>query len=312
MTESQNPESQNPDHGDPIPTPVTAAVGGPTDGDVHGGLPAVFTKAQLFEDQDRGLGYAQGSVEQLTLGLSVWLTDIASDGSGRGQDASDRARLLGRMVDQLLTMSTLVELSLRQRLEEGDPTTAWVLLEQARQQLGWAARTAGALSGAVAAKAGIASAPGDAPESDAVFPDEEPPAALVLEYLLQRDLIPRPEYAGELMDMGEGVGVIPDPRPETPLELVPLQMLSATAMQCGSVIADAMPRTLVDRMAYGTYVATLVDEAAELLREHGRATVQRPLQRLADIAQEAADIVWQLTPGPLEVFPPREGGHAAA
>ena len=297
MTDPQNPQPQNPD---------PATVGGPTDGDIPGGIPSMSTLAQLYEEQDRGMDYALDSVDQLTLDLSVWLTDIDSDGSGRGQDASDRSRLLGCMIDQLCTMSTLVGLSLRQRRVQGDPTTAWVLLEQARQQLGWAARTAGARRGSVVAKAGIVSEP----EEDAMLEDEEPPAtALVLEYLLQRDLIPRPEYAAELMDMGEGIGVIPDPRPETPFELVPLQMLSAAVMRCGSVIADAMPRQIVDRMAYGTYVATLLEEVAGLLEEHSVGQAQ--LRRLAGIAQEAADMVWQLTPGPLEAFPPREDGSAA-
>ena len=150
------------------------------------------------------------------------------------------------------------------------------------------------------------------PDGIAAFSDDEPTTALVLEYLLQRDLIPCSEYAGELLDMGEGAGVVPDPRPRTPLELVPLQMLSAAVMQRGSVIAEAMPRPLVERMAYGSYLAMLLDEVAALLREHGRTTGQRKLQRLAEVGQEAADVLWQLTPGPLEVFPPRDGGASAA
>ena len=300
--EAQDPEPQDRDRADAAPEPT--AMGGPTDGDARGGVPAVFTTARLFADQDRGLDYALGSVEQLTLGLSVWLSDIDSDGSGRGQAATERARLLGRTVDQLLTMTTLVELSMRQRQEQGDLTTGWILLEQARQQFGWAAHTAGALRRAVAGEAvGLSE-----PNGNAVFADDGPSASLVLEYLLQRDLIPCSEYAGELLDMGEGDGVIPDPRPRTPFELVPLQMLSATVMQRGTVIADAMPRPLAERMAYGSYLAMLLDESAALLHEYGRTTNQRTLQRLAEVGREAADVLWQLTPGPLAVFPPREGG----
>lgn len=290
------------------PDPQSRLQGDPTDGGLSGGTPAVITTAQLIEDQNRSMDYALDKVGSLTLGLTVWLSDIESDGAGRGQDASDRSRLLGRMVDQLLTMSTLVELSLRQRREQGDPTTAWVLLEQARQQLGWAARTAGALEGTVPEEATIVSDP----EDNVVCADEEPlSTSLVLEYLIQRDLIPRAEYAEESMDMGEGIGVIPDPRPETPFELVPLQMLSAAAMRCGAVISDATPRTLVDRMAYGTYVATLLTEAAEVLSEQGRAAGQHQLQRFAEVGREAGNMMLRATPGPLEVFPPREGGAAA-
>ena len=93
---------------------------------------------------------------------------------------------------------------------------------------------------------------------------------------------------------------------------VPLQLLSASAMQCGSVIDDPAPRALVDRMAYGIYVARVLDEASGLLRERGRAAGQRELERLADTGQEAADMMWQLSPGPLEVFAPRSDGPAAA
>lgn len=253
--------------------------------------------------------------------LATWLSDIAPDGSGRGQEASERARHLGRMVDQLCTMSTLVELSLRQRRELGDPTTAWVLLEQARQQLGWAARTAGALARSIAGAEGdIAAGPADAAAgptdnalSDQSLPgDETTVVGDAVEFLLERDLDPHPDHATEFLDMGDGVGVIPDPRPLTPLEMVPLQLLSASAMQCGSVIDDPAPRALVDRMAYGTYVARVLDEASGLLRERGRAAGQRELERLADTGQEAADMMWQLSPGPLEVFAPRSDGPAAA
>lgn len=299
MTDAQNPDPQN---------PRNSFRGSTASGDRPGGVPAVLTTAQLFEGQNRGMDFAMEKVESLVLGLTDWLSDIEPDGAGRGQGASDRSRLLGRMVDQLLTMSALVELSLRQRREQGDATTAWVLLEQARQQLGWAARTAGALEGTVPGDVEIVSDR----EEDVVFADEEPlPTAVVLEYLIQRDLIPQPEYAGELMDMGEGIGVIPDPRPETPFELVPLQMLSAAAMRCGSVVAEATPRTLVDRMAYGTYVARLLEEAAEVLGGQGRAAGQRELQRLAEVGKGAADRMRQMTPDPLEVFPPRAGGAAA-
>lgn len=282
------------------------------------------TTAQMIQDQNRAMDRTLDRVESLSIGLVDWVSDIDSDGSGRGQQASDRARLLGRMVDQLLTMSTLIELSLRQRREQGDVTTSWILLEQARQQLGWAARTAGTLGGTVPEAEVITSEPErDAQFTDAEFADdqfiddqftdEEPPAtAIVLEYLIHRDLIPRPEHASELMDMGSGVGVVPDPRPDTPLELVPLQMLSAAVMQCGSVISGAMPRHIVDRMTYGTYVATLLDEAGELLGEHAHATGQRQLGQLAEVVEDAAIMMWQSTPGPLEVFPPREGGPAAA
>lgn len=321
-------ESAGPSPDDPTPTtPPTApftprpSVGGPTDGDLAGGAPVLFTTSHLCKEQDRGMDYALDVVEYLTVDLATWLTDIGPDGSGRGQEASERARHLGRMVDQLCTMSTLVELSLRQRRQLGDPTTAWVLLEQARQQLGWAASTAGALARSIARAEGeVAPGPVDADAgltgdvlSDAALPDDETTMIDdILEFFLERDLAPRPDHAREVVDMGDGVGVIPDPRPRTPLELVPLQLLSATAMQCGSVIDDPAPRTLVDRLAYGTYVARILGEASELLREHGPAAGQRELERLADTAQEAADIMWQLTPGPLDVFAPRSDGPAAA
>ncbi|MEH6623806.1 MULTISPECIES: hypothetical protein [Dietzia] len=311
-----DPDPTDPDPTDPTPPAPPPTVGGPTDGDLTGGSPVLYTTAHLCKEHDRGMDYTLDVVEYLTVDLATWLTDIAPDGSGRGQEASERARHLGRMVDQLCTMSTLVELSLRQRRELGDPTTAWVLLEQARQQLGWAASTAGALARSIArAEGDVARGPADADAGlpdDALPDDETTMIDDVLEFFLERDLAPRPDHAREVVDMGDGVGVIPDPRPLTPLELVPLQLLSATAMQCGSVIDDPAPRTLVDRMAYGTYVARLLDEASELLREYGPAAGQRELERLADTAQEAADIMWQLTPGPLEVFAPRSDGPAAA
>lgn len=324
MTDPRDPIPSDPAPEGLPPTPPSPAppnLGGPTDGDLTGGTPVLVTVSHLCEEQDRGMDYALEVVEYLTVDLATWLSDIAPDGSGRGQEASERARHLGRMVDQLCTMSTLVELSLRQRRELGDPTTAWVLLEQARQQLGWAARTAGALARSIAGAEGdIAAGPADAAAgptdnalSDQSLPgDETTVVGDAVEFLLERDLDPHPDHAKEFLDMGDGVGVIPDPRPLTPLEMVPLQLLSASAMQRGSVIDDPAPRALVDRMAYGTYVARVLDEASELLRERGRAAGQRELERLADTGQEAADMMWQLSPGPMEVFAPRSDGPAAA
>lgn len=167
---------------------------------------------------------------------------------------------------QLSRVCELVNLALGQVNDHGDLGMAWILLEQARQQLGHAA--------VISAKGGVRRGPG-ATEEEVL---EEESAMTHLVWFLQRDLMPWPEDVSMVVDFGDETGAAPDLRPDTSFELLPLQLLAHSAM---TVSAGEGAQTVGDRvmeMAFGEYVGTLMNEAMELLDEFGADQPAAPAQ----------------------------------
>lgn len=263
------------------------------DGAPEGGFPALIPMTEAVAGFHRGLDFARLELTAVEGELLDWLHEVDETGAGRGRPASEESRCFARMVDQLTTMCTLLELSIGHKRDHGDTSIAWIMLEQARQQLAFASITAGAAEG----------------------PDREREIRHAVEgltILLNRDLQPEPAHAGQVVDFGHGHDALPDLRPETPLDLIPVQVLANTAMRAGTVTAGPMPPAHVERMAYGHYLATILEEAMELLGEQARRAEQSVLVRRAGLGVDAALVVWGLTPEPWEVLPPVEGGAGAA
>lgn len=289
--------TENHDATTPSPEPegerTPPTVGGPLDGTPQGCELHVLTGPEAAQARDRGLDHALERAGLVMRGLWDWLSDVDTDGSGNGRTASEDGRLLARMVDQFCTMCRLVELSIGERRENGETGLSWILLEQARRQLGHAVETLGVARGAL-------------PEEDVWD------VAARLRWLLHRDLSPEPEHAGQRVEFAGGVTTAPDLRPESPMELVPLQFLAAAALRWGTVVAGPMPPVRIDDMAYGHYLALLLEEAMELLEARARRHGDGRLVGYAEEGLEAAGVVWATTPEPWEVFPPiREEPDAA-
>ncbi len=261
---------------------IPAAGGTP-----EGGVPHPFTRHAPNVAERRGMENALLEMRHLVGELSYWLSDIDEFGEGRGREASEAARLFARMVDQLTTMCQLLAFSVGQMHEEGDMSTAWILLEQARQQLGFAAVTAATMDGTLAA-------------------EDEAATAASLTWFVHRDLLPTPKGAGQLIDFGCGEFVLPDFRPDVALELMPLQFMANAAMRYGTVSSGPggpMPRPRVERMAYGEYLAIVIDEAMNLLDTRARQADVEELVTRAGGGAEAANLLWQTGIGPWQVLP---------
>lgn len=218
----------------------------------------------------------------------------AADGhayaTGGRYDADEQVtvRRLDRMVDQLAMMCRLVEFSLEQVELTGELDLGWILLEQARQQLGHAAITAAAIDrGRWLSEAEV---------------DDEVGSKIVIMWMLQRDRMPWAENAGQVVDFGCSSGRPPDFRPETPLELVPLQFLADSVMRTGTGTAiQELPETML-AMAYGEYVFTIMDEAMELLELRAGQAGESALSSLVDTGHEVANLVSGAYPAPWQVF----------
>lgn len=178
---------------------------------------------------------------------------------------------------QLSRVCELVNLALGQVEDHGDLGMAWILLEQARQQLGHAA--------AMAVKGGVRRG-ARANEAEV---KEEKSAMAHLVWFLQRDLMPWPEDVSMVVDFGDESGAVPDFRPDTSFELLPLQLLAHSAM---TVSAGEGAQGLGDRvteMAFGEYVSAIMTEAVELLDEFGAD--QANLEEQVETGFQVADLV---------------------
>lgn len=267
-------------------------AGGPTDGAPEGAIPIVITAAEQREMERRSLRYAGDEAEAEAGELWEWLTEVEGSGRGRGFGASEESMLFARMVDQITTLCQLLATA-ADRYLDNDSATAWILLEQARQQLGHAAVTVG--------------------EMDGTLPrDDEYERAANLLWLLHRDRLPEPGHAQQRVDYGDGSAEPVDPRPDTVLVLAPLQLIAHAAMRFGTVAAGPMPDGRIERMAFGEYFATVLEEAMLLFRARARQRGATGLLRGADRALDAAGVVWQAIPEAWEVFPPVGGEHGAA
>lgn len=302
------------DHSDNSHHNIEPTPGGPMDGALEGGIPMLFTGPEIVKSANRGLDEARSQMKDIGDQLFVWLSDVGVEGDGRGRPASAKSRYFARMVDQLTTMGKLLDISIGQWQDDCDSSTAWVVLELARQQFGYAALTAGLMTNST-------SASDLSDHSDPLEVSDVPDfhdaravsaAATGLSILMQRDLLPEPAHAGQVVDFGNGDGSLPDFRPETPLNLGSLQLLANTVMQWGTVIAGPMPPFRIEKMAYGTYLAMIIEESMELLHEHATVAEQPVLVREANHGLDAAGLLHATTQKPWEVFLTGENGADAA
>lgn len=89
-------------------------------------------------------------------------------------------------------------------------------------------------------------------------------------------------------------------------------LIAHAAMRFGTVAPGPMPDGRIERMAFGEYFATVLEEAMLLLRARARQRGATGLLRGADRRLDAAGVVWQSIPEAWEVFPPVDGEHGAA
>lgn len=201
------------------------------------------------------------------------------------------ARRVDRLAMQLSRVSRLASIAVDQLHMHGDLGTAWILLEQSRQQLGHAWAAAGTIDQSARLS-----------EDDVV---SESGWLAHLLWFLQRDLMPWPEEALGVVDFGSGPGALPDFRPDGPADLVPLQLLAHAAMtfSAGNVVQDDSDTVMT--MAFGEYVWTVMDQAMELLEFAAQRASEPDLGTLAHTGREAAELIagafppaWQLFHGP--------------
>lgn len=200
-------------------------------------------------------------------------------------------RIFGRLTSQLARVCELVNLTLSQIVLNNDLGMAWILLEQARQQLGHAAASAAAIG----AQRQLTD---DELESEAG-------ALAQLVWFLQRDRMPWPDDASVVVDFGSGLDAAPDFRPDTALELVPLQLLANATMTFSAGDAVQVVGDTVMMMAFGEYVGTIMAEAMELLEYCADQSNEPNLLSLVETGHQVADLVagafppaWQVFHGP--------------
>lgn len=195
-------------------------------------------------------------------------------------------RTFGRLTSQLARVCELVNLTLSQIVLNNDLGMAWILLEQARQQLGHAA---------IGAQRQLTD---DELESEAA-------ALAQLVWFLQRDRMPWPDDVSVVVDFGSGPEAAPDFRPDTALELVPLQLLANAAMTFSAGDAVQVVGDKVMMMAFGEYVGTIMAEAMELLEYCADQANEPNVLSLVETGHQVADLVagafppaWQVFHGP--------------
>ena len=232
-------------------------------------------------------------------GELVYLATLHSDSREAQLAAEGVGRRGGRVACQLSRVCELVGLALAQVDVHEGLALAWILLEQARQQLGFAA----------------------AVERTAPQPVDDDAHAVVdamshLAWFLQRDLMPWPDDANVVVEFNNGSELPPDPRPDTPLELVPLQLLAHSSMTLEAGDEALNLDNKVMAMAFGEYVAIIMSEAMALLESIAEQTGLKNTAALTDTGYEVADLVvgafppaWQAFPGPAGL--PRGRGNSA-
>ena len=268
-------------------------AGGPLDGAPTGGTPILIDAAELVSERKRGMEYAAEQLEAEAGMLWRWLEDVEESGAGNGFGPSVDAMLFARLVDQLMTLCQLLAQAADRVALDGDTPTAWILLEQARQQLGHAAATAGVADGTLP-------------------PDDEVEIGANILWLIHRDLLPYPEYAAQVVDYGGGAAEPVDPRPDTGIALAPLQLMSHAVMRFGTVAAGPVPTGRIEDMAFGEYFATVLEEAMELLDVRARARGVARLLGCAENGLGVVEVVRHTAPEPWQVLPDLGRGPDAA
>lgn len=193
-----------------------------------------------------------------------------------------------KLQKQVARVCGLVNLALCQVDVHDDLGLAWILLEQARQQLGHAATAAAQVR---------SEQHGGADQSG---PRTLSKAEIV--WLLQRDRMPWSHNAAEALDFGGSPGLLPDLLPDTPLELLPLQLLAHTTMTLGAADDTQDDGDPVMAMAFGEYVSTILTEAMELLESAANLAGADEMDEMIETGHQVADLISGAFPPAWKVF----------
>lgn len=220
-------------------------------------------------------------------GLLSWLAGEL-DARVERPEEDEAPRRVGRLFMQLSRAIELVRLAIDQARSNRDLGLAWILLEQARQQLGHAASGAGLIG-----------------EEPLISPEEserEQGALVQLGWFLQRDLMPWPVDVGVQVAFGEEQDARPDFRPDTALEILPLQFLANAAMSyCAGEVVEDLER-MVMRMAFGEYVWKILEEACGLLEFGATLAGDEEFESLTETGIEVAYLISGAFPPAEQVF----------
>lgn len=220
-------------------------------------------------------------------GLLLWLAGELGARVERPEEG-EAPRRVGRLFMQVARTVELVRLAIDQALLNGDLGLAWILLEQARQQVGHAANGAGLI--------------GEGPLIGAEQSERERESLVQIGWFLQRDLMPWPDDVGVQVAFGEEQDARPDFRPDTALEILPLQFLANAAMSyCAGEVVEDLKRTVM-RMAFGEYVWKILEEACELLEFGANLAGEEGIEPLVETGLEVAYLVSGAFPPAEQIF----------
>lgn len=224
-------------------------------------------------------------------GDPVGVGSAGGESAGFGLRALSTTEGVSRLTRQMSRLCELVRLSVEQVDVHADLGMGWVLLEQARQQLGHAANAAAEVEGDDQRES-------ESPEGV----DGEIAAVKDLWWFLQRDLMPWSDDVSVMVEFGSGPDVLPDFRPDTPLEFGPLQMLAHATMTgiAGEAVSDVDDAMM--RMAFGEYVGRILDEAMELLYVAAEKSGSRQLRTLTATGWEAQALLMGVFPWAEQIF----------
>lgn len=235
------------------------------------------------------VAYRMETSGQLLIWLRGELYDRAESGGGDdGDDGEQGPRRVNRVFLQLARVYESVRLALQQVDENVDPGMAWMLLELARQQVGHAGNAVGRVGS------------GSRLSREEAAAEEDSMARLA--WFLQRDRSPWPGDAELIVDFEGAEGGVPDFRPDTALELLPLQFLSNAAMThcAGEVVQD--PKRAMMQMAFGEYVWTILEEATELLEFGADLAGEQGVEGLVETGFEVAYLASGAFPMAAQIF----------
>lgn len=246
------------------------------------------------------------SADQLLAWLAGELVDRAGNVDQVRPDKSGKApNRVGRLSMQMSRAVELVRLAVEQVDLHRDLGQAWVLLEQSRQQVGWAAEGLWLIGGSPAADAEQAEQAGESAQAAQKWEALESEALEQITWLMQRELMPRPADAKLRVVFGDEPNLRPDFEPETALELMPLQLLANASMtfSAGEAVDELDRREMGS--AFAEYVARILGEATALV-EFGAARASGAgvggVEHLTETGMEVAALIGGAFPRAEEVF----------
>lgn len=268
--------------------------------------PAPITPEEFEELHSRGLAYAQTCLAAFEEGLYQLVSAAGVTEPPRPADTADTAdpaatevdgaRVFWRYVDQTKNVAALLVRSIEQVVVYANEPLAWILLETAARQFGFAAGTVSQLRGVVGHT-------------------EDEVHAEALTMMLRKELVVEPRSIVEVVDLGAGPGAVPDMRPAAVYDSMALQSYAFAAAVCASIPTSACgpyPRRAIARMAYREILARIVDESAELLAAVASDLGFREVAVEAGRADDAVDALWHSGPDPEVMFRGGEGVVDAA